>query len=97
MIIPDLFYGISYVLVFPTSLEFVIAQFPHEMRSLLVGLWYAAYGLVYFIEINGKYPFNCKDVKYLFLCCEKCSYSHYSYGFCYSSKPIQVMSEGKRN
>ena len=61
MIVPEILYGISYALVFPTSLEFIIAQSPHEMRGLMVGLWYAAYGLGYVIDINGKYPFNCKE------------------------------------
>ena len=42
-------------------MEFIIAQTPHEMRSLIVGLCYAAYGLGYIIDINGKYPFNCKE------------------------------------
>ena len=31
MIIPEILYGISYALFFPTSLEFIIAQSPHEM------------------------------------------------------------------
>ena len=61
MIMPEILYGISYALVFPTSLELIIAQSPHEMRGLMVGLWYAAYGLGYVIDINGKYPFNCKE------------------------------------
>ena len=61
MIMPEILYGISYALVFPTSLEFIIAQSPHEMRGLMVGLWYAAIGLGYVIDINGKYPFNCKE------------------------------------
>ena len=61
MIVPEILYGISYAIVFPTSLEFIIAQSPHEMRGLMVGLWYAAMGLGYVIDINGKYPFNCKE------------------------------------
>ena len=61
MIMPEILFGISYALVFPTSLEFIIAQSPHEMRGLMVGLWYAAIGLGYVIDINGKYPFNCKE------------------------------------
>ena len=60
MIIPEILYGVSYALIFSTSLEFIIAQSPHEMRGLMVGLWYAANGLGYVIDINGKYPFNCK-------------------------------------
>ena len=62
MIMPEILYGISYALIFPTSLEFIIAQSPHEMRGLMVGLWYGAFGLGYVIDINGKYPFNCKDI-----------------------------------
>ena len=61
MIIPEVLFGISYALIFPVSLEFIIAQSPHEMRGLMVGLWYAAMGLGYVIDINGKYPFNCKE------------------------------------
>ena len=61
MIMPEILYGISYAIVFPKSLEFIIAQSPHEMRGLMVGLWYAAYGLGYVIDIIGRYPFNCKE------------------------------------
>ena len=61
MIMPEILYGISYALVFPTSLEFIIAQSPCEMRGLMVGLWYAAYGLGYVIDIIGTHPFNCKE------------------------------------
>ena len=62
VIMPEILYGISYALVFPTSLEFIIAQSPHEMRGFMVGLWYAAYGLGHIIDIFGRYPFNCKEV-----------------------------------
>ena len=61
MIMPEILYGISYALIFPTSLEFIIAQSPHEMRGLMVGLWYAAYGIGCVIDINGRYTFNCKE------------------------------------
>ena len=61
MIVPEILFGISYALLFPTSLEFIIAQSPHEMRGLMVGLWYAAYGIGCVIDINGRYTFNCKD------------------------------------
>ena len=61
IIMPEILHGISYALVHPTSLEFIIAQSPHEMRGLMVGLWYAAIGLGFVIDINGKYPFNCKE------------------------------------
>ena len=61
MLMPEILYGISCALILPTSLEFIIAQSPHEIRGLMVGLWYAAYGLGCVIDIIGKYPFNCKE------------------------------------
>ena len=59
-VVSQVLYGISYVLILPTSLEFTIAQSPHEMRGLLVGLWYAARGVVYIFTINSKYLFRCE-------------------------------------
>ena len=55
------FYGIASGLIFPTSLQFTIAQSPHEIRGLMVGLWYAARGVSYVITINSKYLFACKE------------------------------------
>ena len=60
VIVPNVFYGIALALILPTSLEFTIAQCPHEMRGFLVGLWYAASGLGYVIAFSGKYPFSCQ-------------------------------------
>ena len=60
-IVPHCFYGIAFALIFPTSLAFTIAQSPHEMRGLMVGLWYAARGVGYVISINSKYLFSCKQ------------------------------------
>ena len=60
MLMSEVLHGISYALVLPTPLEFIIAQPPHEMRGLMVGLWYATYGLGRVIDIVGRYPFNCK-------------------------------------
>ena len=33
--------GLSYLLVFLTALEFILAQAPRSMQGLLIGLWYA--------------------------------------------------------
>ena len=54
-------YGIAFALIFPTSLAFTVAQSPHEMRGLMVGLWYAARGVGYVIIINSKYLFSCEE------------------------------------
>ena len=60
IIVPQILFGMSFALIFPTSLEFTIAQSPHDMRGFMIGLWYAAFGLGYVISINGKYPFQCE-------------------------------------
>ena len=61
IVVTQVLYGISYALILPTSLEFTIAQFPHEMRGLLVGLWYAASGVGYSFTMNSKYLFMCEN------------------------------------
>ena len=60
LVTPQVLFGISYGLIFPTSLEFTIAQSPHKMRGFMVGMWYAAFGFGYAINNFGKYPFDCK-------------------------------------
>ena len=58
-VVPEILFGIAFALVYPTSLEFTIAQSPHEMRGFVIGLWYAAFGLGYSISIGTKYSFSC--------------------------------------
>ena len=60
LIIPQILRGISLALIFPTSLEFTIAQCPHKMRGFLIGLWNAAIILGDFLNNSGKYPFSCQ-------------------------------------
>ena len=60
IIVPQILFGMSFALIFPTSLEFTIAQSPHDMRGFMIGLWYAGFGIGYVININGKYPFKCE-------------------------------------
>ena len=60
-IVSQALFGISFVFIFPTSLVFTIAQSPHEMRSLMVGLWCAAHGVGYVINLNNKYLFACEE------------------------------------
>uniref|UniRef100_A0A1X7UQL9 Uncharacterized protein n=1 Tax=Amphimedon queenslandica TaxID=400682 RepID=A0A1X7UQL9_AMPQE len=51
--------AISYILVYPVSLEFTVAQSPVHMRGVMVGLWYAtAYGLGFLISAIFKFPFD---------------------------------------
>ena len=41
MIIPQLIGGLSYMLVFVTTLEFLCAQAPRDMQGMFIGLWYS--------------------------------------------------------
>ena len=59
-VVSQVLFGISSALILATSLEFTIAQSPHEMRGLLVGLWYAARGVGFIFTINSKYLFMCE-------------------------------------
>ena len=61
IIVPEILYGISFGLILPTSLEFTIAQSPHEMRGLMVGMWFAAFAFGLAVNINGRFPFKCEN------------------------------------
>ena len=73
IIIPDILYGVSFALILPTSLEFTIAQSPHEMRGLMVGLWFAAFAIGYALGITGKFLLKCKGN----IICQSLSYYVY--------------------
>ena len=47
LIFPFLLYGISYLLVFMTVLEFICAQSPNTLKGLLIGIWYSTSSLKY--------------------------------------------------
>ena len=61
IIVSEVLYGTAAALIIPTSLAFTIDQSPHEMRGLMVGLWYAARGVGYIFNINSKYIFECEE------------------------------------
>ena len=41
LIIPYVLYGLAYLLVFMTALEFICAQAPLRLKGILIGFWYA--------------------------------------------------------
>ena len=45
IIVPQIFTGLTFLLVFLTVFEFILAQSPHNMQGLLIGVWYSAYSL----------------------------------------------------
>ena len=62
LLIPKILYGVAFALIFPTSLEFTIAQSPIQMRGMMVGMFFASYGIGYLINVNTKYPFGCDNI-----------------------------------
>ena len=54
--------GLSFILLYPVSLEFTVAQSPVHMRGVMVGLWYVAcWEFGSFINTTLKLPFNCES------------------------------------
>ena len=49
-------YGISYLLIFMTILEFICAQSPNALKGLLIGIWYSTTSLKYIINTLDVYP-----------------------------------------
>ena len=61
LILPQVLVGITYILIYPASLEFTIAQCPVQMRGVMVGMCMASIGVGYAINNNIKYPFGCTN------------------------------------
>uniref|UniRef100_A0A1X7TFN1 Uncharacterized protein n=1 Tax=Amphimedon queenslandica TaxID=400682 RepID=A0A1X7TFN1_AMPQE len=61
----------SYILMYPVSLEFTVAQSPVHMRGVMVGLWYVTSGISYIVNITFKFPFNCESQ---YICTSFCYY-----------------------
>ena len=59
LFIPQTIEAFSYILVYPVSLEFTVAQSPAHMRGVMVGLWYAiSKGIGYLTNAFLKFPFD---------------------------------------
>uniref|UniRef100_A0A1X7TES9 Uncharacterized protein n=1 Tax=Amphimedon queenslandica TaxID=400682 RepID=A0A1X7TES9_AMPQE len=61
LIIPETIRSFTFMLLYPVPLEFTVAQSPVHMRGVMVGLWYASWGLGYLISTMLKFPFACES------------------------------------
>ena len=62
LFIPKTILSSCYVLLYPASVKFTVAQSPVHMRGVMVGLWYAtSCGLGFLISAMLKFPFNCES------------------------------------
>ena len=62
LVIPQIVNGLSFVLVFPTVFEFILAQAPRYMQGVLIGIWYSTLSLNLFISLAESEPeVNCRS------------------------------------
>ena len=59
--IPQAIEAFSYILIYPVSLEFTVAQSPVHMRGVMVGLWYTSWAIGFLINIIAKFIFRCES------------------------------------
>ena len=64
LIFPQIMFGVAIFLCAITSLEFIVAQSPKQMRGLMAGLWYAAYGFGQLINNNFYLLFSFVSSSY---------------------------------
>ena len=60
LIIPQALNGLSFLLVFLTVVEFILAQAPRDMQGFLIGIWYALESVnVFILAIESFTQINC--------------------------------------
>ena len=60
LIIPQVLNGLSYLLVFLTIMEFILAQAPRDMQGFLIGIWYSLQSVnLFMLAIESFAKINC--------------------------------------
>ena len=71
-LVPLIMNGLSYLLVFVTTVEFICALSPNAMKGLLIGIWYSMLSVKYMVvyvldthmflkmQVNGIYTMVSK-------------------------------------
>jgi peptide/histidine transporter 3/4 len=59
---PCILFNLGYLLVQSTAVEFILAQSPHSMKGLLVGVFFAIKGLFQFISAIAVVPFAIPSI-----------------------------------
>uniref|UniRef100_A0A1X7SJL7 Uncharacterized protein n=1 Tax=Amphimedon queenslandica TaxID=400682 RepID=A0A1X7SJL7_AMPQE len=62
LLVSKILLSLTYSLIVPASLEFTVAQSPVHMRGVMVGLWYAFWGIGCFNNIIFKVFFGCYEL-----------------------------------
>ena len=74
-LVPLILNGLSYLLVFVTTVEFICAQSPNAMKGLLIGIWYSMLFIRYSVV-------NSLDIHLFLLEIDKWNIYHGIKGFC---------------
>ena len=61
LLVSKILLAMTYSLIVPALLEFTVAQSPVHMRGVMVGLWYAFWGIGCFGNITFKVLFSCYE------------------------------------
>ena len=59
---PCILFNLGYLLVQSTAVEFILAQSPHSMKGLLVGVFFSVKGLFQFISAAAVVPFAIPSI-----------------------------------
>ena len=62
LLVSKILLALTYSLIVPASLEFTVAQSPVHMRGVMVGLWYAFWGIGCFGNVAFKVLFGCYEL-----------------------------------
>ena len=75
LLLPQILEGISFTFIVPASLEFTIAQSPVHSRGVMVGIWYASWGVGYFFSSALRFLFQCQNENICIDYCYCCFYN----------------------
>ena len=57
VLVPDLLQSFGYIIVYISSMEFIIAQSPMNMRGFMIGLWFTICGACFLLDNYFYVPF----------------------------------------
>ena len=74
---PCILFNLGFLLVQSTAVEFILAQSPHSMKGLLVGVFFAIKGLFQFISAVAVVPFAIPNIWNSINSVTNCGFGYY--------------------
>ena len=72
IIVSQFLNGLSFILVFLSALEFILAQGPRSMQGLLIGLWYAYWTVYVLLQVPALFLQSYDHFDYLLTVLKTC-------------------------